>query len=348
MSEYNACFSPYMLISSTLQTVFGYEKRSEQETQLDISLQHQLELRRAQEEFQDELEIQKIADLRAKMAVARRYRAEERFDQTVLQHRTEELRTYFSKCLPISQDSIPVLLSAAIEYKSHGYNEECPLNVVLLRTKQAALDYVEIFDTLEKSQIELGNIKYRRWCNKDIARNSAILNLHAIMSNIPTLVISPYFQGNMFHFTVSMWEAQSETKPLIRPLFSLPCPQTYLASKEQFTVEGKDAIQKQIVLVSTIISGCARDTYMLMTQGRIPTLPIYISNHPEVQNALMQPENHELCSFMLNEYRIMHSLLKKQECTSKLLSKEAMEHLATIAEHASENLLSLTNNMIKA
>lgn len=90
-----ACFSPYMLISSTLQSVFSYDRRKDQEKQADISQQHQLELRKAREEFQDELEAQKIADMRAKMAVARRYRAEEKFDQTVLQHRTEELKMYF-------------------------------------------------------------------------------------------------------------------------------------------------------------------------------------------------------------------------------------------------------------
>ena len=67
-----ACFSPYMLISSTLQSVFGYDRRKEQDKQADIAQQHQLELRKAKEEFQDELEAQKVADMRAKMAVARK------------------------------------------------------------------------------------------------------------------------------------------------------------------------------------------------------------------------------------------------------------------------------------
>ena len=113
-----ACFSPYMLISSTLQSVFGYDRRKEQDKQADIAQQHQLELRKAKEEFQDELEAQKVADMRAKMAVARKYRAEERFEQTVLQHKTEELRTYFMKCLPIKQKVISQLLDAAKSYKA--------------------------------------------------------------------------------------------------------------------------------------------------------------------------------------------------------------------------------------
>lgn len=48
-----ACFSPYMLISSTLQSVFGYDRRKEQDKQADIAQQHQLELRKAKEEFQE-------------------------------------------------------------------------------------------------------------------------------------------------------------------------------------------------------------------------------------------------------------------------------------------------------
>lgn len=178
-----ACFSPYMLISSTLQSVFGYDRRKEQDKQADIAQQHQLELRKAKEEFQDELEAQKVADMRAKMAVARKYRAEERFEQTVLQHKTEELRTYFMKCLPIKQKVISQLLDAAKSYKALGYNSDCPLNVVLLHTKQAALDYNDICNELDKTQMQLGNLVYRRWCDKDVAHNSAILNLHAIMSN---------------------------------------------------------------------------------------------------------------------------------------------------------------------
>ena len=82
MSEHTGCFSPYMLISSTLQAVFGFDKRSQQEQQVELMKQHQLELIKMKEEFQDNLEKQKVADMRAKMAIARRYRSEEKFAQT--------------------------------------------------------------------------------------------------------------------------------------------------------------------------------------------------------------------------------------------------------------------------
>lgn len=348
MDSNKGCFSPYMLISSTLQTVLGFDKRTELERNADISQQFQNELRKAKEEFQDELEAKKVADMRAKMAVARRYRAEERFEQTVLQHRTEELRKYFVSCLPIKSTAIPIMLDTARKYKELGYDRNCPLNVVLFRTKQAALNYDDIFNDLDRNSVQLGNIKYRRWCDKDVAHNSAILNLHAIMSNIPTLVISPYFQGGSIHYTASMWEAQSDSRPMIRPLFSIPCPIEYIAPNRKFTEEGSKAIQKQISLISTVVSGCARDSYMLMTQGVPPTLPSFLKNNPDILGNLLKDENKQLCSFMFNEYKTMNELLSGSDCPSHLLSKEDMRMLSDVANKAIKELQCITQKSIEA
>lgn len=341
-------FSPYMLVCSTLQTVFGYDRRKEQDKQADIAQRRQLELRKAREEFQDELEAQKVADMRAKMAVARRYRAEERFEQTVLQHRTEELRAFFVRCLPIKQQAIPILLETARNYKTVGYDSTCPLNVVLLHTKQDALRYDDIFDELDKTRDQIGNIEFRRWCDKDIAHNSAILNLHAIMSNIPTLVISPYFQGGAIHYTASMWEAQSDVKPMIRPLFSMRCPIEYLLPNRKFTEEGRKAIQEQIAMISTVVSGCARDSYMLMTQGKMPTLPSFLKNNTRILENLLKEENRQLYSFMLDEYKTMNAMLGTTECPSHLLSQDEIKLLAAAANEAFKELECITHISIDA
>ena len=342
MDSGTGCFSPYMLISSTLQAVFGFERRSELEQQADIAEQHQLDLITAKEKFSDELEAQKVLDMRAKMAVARKYRSEERFEQTVLQHKNKELQEFFTKYLPIKQKCISILLDEAIRYKKLGYNIECPLNVVLFHTCQKEINYDVICDALDKVALQLGNVTYRRWCDKDIAHNSNILNLHALMGNIPTVVISPYYQGGTIHFTVSMWEAQSEAKPMIRPLFSLQCLPEHIEYGQNFTSEGKKVLQERITMVSTIISGCARDTYMLMTQGLPPTLPQYLEDNPDILKALMYPEYNELCAFMLNEYRSASSILRDTKCKSQLLSDEQMLILADSAENAARELERLT------
>ena len=339
-------FSPYMLICSTLQAVFGFDRRSEQDKQADIAEQHQLALIKAKEEFQNELEAQKVADMRAKMAVARQYRSEERFEQTVLQHKNKELREFFYNYLPIKPKSIPTLLDEAVVYKMKGYNIECPLNVILLHTRQNELNYEEIYDDLDKVGEKIGNVVYRRWCDKDIARNSSILNLHAIMGNIPTVVISPYYQGGAIHFTASMWEAQSDAKPMIRPLFSIQCLPEYLSMGQKFTDEGKKVLQERIALVSTIVSGCARDSYMLMTQGMPPTLPQYLKENPKVMRALMEPQNKELCAFMISEYQSAHASLNSTECASNLLTKEEMKVLAEYAKNAERELLEQTKKAV--
>lgn len=343
MSEqgFGGCFSPYMLISSTMQTVLGFDKRSDQEIQLDLTQRHQLELRKAKEEFQDELEAKKMADMRAKMAIARKYRSEEKFEQTVLQHKTDELREFFMKYLPIKKKCISILLDEALQYKEAGYDASCPLNVVLLHARQNELDYEDICNTLDRTVLFLGNIVYQRWCDKDVAHNAAILNLHAIMGNIPTLVISPFFQEGVLHINTALWEAQSEMKPLIRPLFSFECPKDYFGLGQRLTSEGKIAIQKQLSFVSTIVSGCARDSYMLMTQGLTPTLPLFLKNNPKVLVELTRPENRQVREFMLNEYSAVKSLLGEAECTSKLLSKDEMGALADEAAKAERKLLAL-------
>lgn len=342
------CFSPYMLICSGMQTIFGFERRNDMERQAEINQEFQSELKAAKDQFQEEQKAQEYANLRAKMLVQRKYRAEERFDQTVLQHRTDELRTYFMDNLPIKKEVVSILLDVAKKYKEKNYNSECPLNIVLLHTKQNALNYDGIVDELEKNQNQLGNIVYRRWCNKDAARNAAIFNLHAIMSNIPTLVISPYFQGGAIHYTASLWEAQAEAKPMIRPLFSMPCPMEYLDPTCGFTKEGREKIQNQMVLISTIISGCARDSYMLMSQGLRPTLPLYLKNNPIILETLLLPENKEICSFMLNEYYSMQKLLEKPECPSHLLTKSEMGILADFAKEANNEIKSLTSKALNA
>lgn len=347
MSEHTeGCFSPYMLISSTLQTVFGFDKRSEQKIQADINQRHQLELRKAKEEFQDEMEAQKIADLRAKMAVARKYRCEERFEQTILKNKTTELQEFFMKYLPIKRKMLETLLKEEEKYKKRGYDSRCPLNVVLLHTRRYELNYDEICDKMDGIAPTLGNIVYRRWCDKDVARNAAILNLHAAMVNIPTLIISPYFQGGSIHFNISMWEAQSEAKPMIRPLLSIKCPQEFFGKDKKFTEEGRKAIQERITFITTIVSGCARDSYMLTTQGLAPTLPLYLKGNLDVVKSLLEPENKEIYTFMLNEYKSLAALLKG-ECKSKLLTQEEMNTLASKAEMAEQDILSLTNKSIE-
>ena len=315
-------FGSYMLINSVVQTVIGLQRRNQQDVAADISEQFQKEMQELKFQFQDEMEARKVAALRSKMEVSRKYRAEEKFESTKLKNLTGELKTYFDECLPLKKTAIPLLLQAANTYKDLGYGVNVPLNVILFHTRQKEINYDDIYDRLDEYENTIGNIIFRRWCNKDIARNSAILNLHAIMGNIPTLVISPFFQGGKIHFTCAMWEAQSLGKPLIKPLFSIDCDTNQL--KDQ---KGMEAIKERLSLICLAISSCARDCYMLLAHGIQPTLPKLISDDKVIRSGLKSKDNRVVLDFIKQEYDNMYSQLSADENTARIFSNAEKELL---------------------
>lgn len=333
----NSGFGSYMLINSVVQTLMGYGRRKEQDLAADASERFQIEMRKAKEEFQDEMEARKIADMRYKMQVARKYRTLEKFESTKLKELSGELKVYFDECLPIKKTAVPLLLDAAQEYHKLEYGLKVPLNVVLLHTLQKrGLDYDEINDELDKYAPQLGNIVYRRWCDKDIARNAALLNLHAIMGNIPTLVISPNFQGGKVHFTIAMWEAQCDRKPLIRPLLSIDCDVNKLKDDK-----GRRDFQKRIAFVSTIISGCARDSYMLLTQGLPPMLPSLLQSNEQLKQFLLAEENSVVRTFMLNEYQTTSQSLEESKISPNALTSSEVKLLISQTRNAIDTIESI-------
>lgn len=323
------CFSPYMAISSTLQTVFGIQRRTEMERSAEENQRLADDMRVARDLVDKELEDLKAKELQAKMIVARKYRAEEKYEANKLNEMASEVKLYFSKFLPIDSSMLPVILDTAAEYKARGYDSQCPLNVVLLHAGQNIVNYESVNNRLEKIGIELGNVVFRRWCNKNVGRNGAILNLNYVMANIPTLVISPCMQGGVIHFTVSMWEPQSGQKPLIRPLFSLECDQNELNSQS-----GKKQLEDSIVFASTVITGCARDSYMLMSLGRKPSFPVFLEKHADVKKLLSLPKYLDVKQFVVDEYAAAVRYLGKDGCKSGLLTETEMSNLTSMASKA--------------
>ena len=323
------CFSPYMAISSTLQTVFGIQRRNEMERSAEENQRLAEDMRFARDLVDKELEDMKARELQAKMIVARKYRAEEKYEINKLNEMASEVKLYFSKFLPIDSSILPVILDTAAEYKARGYDSLCPLNVVLLHAGQNHISYESINNRLEKIGIELGNVVFRRWCNKNVGRNGAILNLNYVMANIPTLVISPCMQGGVIHFTVSMWEPQSDQKPLIRPLFSLE-----FNKEELDTQSGREQLEENIVFASTVITGCARDSYMLMSLGRKPSFPGFLEKHTDVKALLGLPKYRDVKQFVIDEYAAAVKCLGTDGCKSGLLNETEMSSLTSMASKA--------------
>lgn len=333
------CFSPYMVISSALQYVFGKERRIEQDRANKLSLEFQDWITKHKNEFEDNLNQQKLQWMKEKLQFQKKARAEQKYESKVLSYKTEEVKLFFQKYLPIEPKFLPLLNDVAKEYKKNGYNSSCPINVILLHTLQDRLDYNLINNQIASSEIGIGNFIVQRWCRKDIAHNSAILNLHAVMENIPTLVISPFYSNNKIHFNVAMWEAQADTKPLIRPAFSLECDLDLLKDSEY-----KKIMQKKIGYVATVLSGSARDVYMLYSYGMEPTLPAFISDsdNKELLDFLMKDECADVRQFLLREYLSASKLLEGMNT----FDKDATRLLAVQANQAFDSLSAIMNQTL--
>ena len=330
-----ACFSPYMVISSALQFVFGKERREEQERSNRLNLEFQNWLSEQKEQFEDDLNNQKMQWMREKLQFQKAARAEQKYASKELNYKTNEVKLFFQKYLPIELKCLKLLNAVAKQYRKDGYSSKCPLNVILLHALQEKLDYSVINNQIDAAGSRMGNFVVQRWCRKNVAHNSAILNLHAVMENIPTLVISPFYYGEKMHFNVAMWEAQADTKPTIRPAISIDCSEDLLKTKED-----KENMQKKIGYISTLLSGCARDIYMLFSFGIKPSLPNYLNDagNRDLLEFIRKEENIDVCQFVLLEYASASDMLLNMES----VDQKAMKLLADCANDA---LCSLSESM---
>ena len=330
-TQTGSSFSSYMMVSAAVQTLMGFERREGQERAADANERFQLEMQKLKEDHQVELENLKIQAMRNKMKIDRQYRLEEKFESAKLNQLTKELKALLGeKEFPLKKDSFPMIDYYIKEYRKLEYGPQVPLNAILLHTLgNIGVDYSEIVDSLDAYGEKMGNIEFRRWCDKDVSRNAALFNLNAILWNIPTVVISPYFWKEKVHFVVAMWDAQCETKPLIRPLFSID-----VKFNELLNEAGRKKFQERITFISTMISGCARDSYALLAHGLPPTFPKLLLEDQNLREQLVHEDNNQILQFVINEYTSTRNNLVDNANTSITLSKEENMLLLSAAEDA--------------
>ena len=322
-NQVKSSFSSYMVVSAIAQTIMGFERRERQEKAADANERFQIEMQKLKNDHHQKLEEMKVQAMRNKMSIDRRYRLEEKFESKKLNELTTELKALLEREFPLKEDSIPMIIDTIEEYRNLDYGPRVPLNVILLHALgNVGVDYHEIIDSLDKFGEKLGNVKFRRWCDKDVSRNAAIYNLHAVLSNIPTLIISPYLWKNKVYFTVAMWDAQCETKPLIRQVFSID-----FKFESLFTSDGRKVFQKKMELISMAISVCARDSYSLLAHGLPPILPKIIKEDNTFRDELLAEENKYLLEFVLSEYRETQHTLMNNSDTKQVYSKEEKQIL---------------------
>lgn len=326
INNFGGCFSPYMFISSITQGIFAGDRRSMQEQMNQDNMEFETMINKRHELYDEDMMAHRREWMRERLSEMRKTRAQQNFALHKLNLESIEVEAFIKKYLPICDNAIHPLLSMADTYKKNDYSQEkCPLQILLLHTKYRELNkYIDVHDYLDELKGQIQNVEFPRWCEDNAEQNSSILNLHAIMKNIPTVVISPYYQVSTHQllFTMAMWEAQTDTKPLIMPIFSMECdPDSFLDKHNDKKKKLIDIISK----VCALLSGCARDIYMLYAFASKPTLPSVLHHNSELANLLKDDKMAELKKVIINEYFVAAESLNTQ-----------CDHVKSIAPLANE------------
>lgn len=244
----------------------------------------QLEMENAREIAQNEIEAEKIAYKRRMLALSRKWHLEESAKSHENQIRAIELQA-FLRNWPL--DLQPYTILKQVKSLSASPSELVPLNVILLRTplitgtagqiinreSYIIKEESNIYKNIEYSikyydEPIIGNINFRRdACSKICEGNSDIMNIHYLMSSIPTLVIAPRYQDGRLYFTAGAWDSLS-TRPIIRPLLNMAYD---IALAYENSFYRKEMIDKLHYTISIII-GVIRDSYAILTYGKTSTL----------------------------------------------------------------------------
>lgn len=335
----------FWVANSITSTLLGWNNRHLQEKTHERGQEFQLEMERAKNLTEDRKLQEEITFKRRMMTLARQYRQEESTAAFNAQMKAVELQCYLQQCWPLDPQLPYVLLQ---ETEKGGTVVNSRLNVVLMRTPLLPqkkyggandLD-MELYNALEYIIMRedvpvIGDLKYRKdACIREDLRggNVGIMNIHFLMSQLPTLVIVPQYCEGKLNFKGAVWEPQA-ARPLIRPLFGIDFSPEEALNSENYRQE---VIEKLRTSVS-VITGTVRDSYMLLTQGKTPTLPIWLndSNHQSMKAITKQESN--IQGFIRQECSNILEVLDENK-TSHLLEVFSKEDIKEMKEQVGFNL----------
>lgn len=298
-------FGTYTIFNSSVQYLLGIGRRDTIEEQQEINNNFELELLKAKEEFNNEMEAAKLAMTRAKCKIARHYKAIETQDRLSLNQKRPQLIKFLKEDLPLDPSLLNSLSIQAEKSKDlEGKGAVSPLNVVLLMPIRE-LDKETINTYVEENFEKIGDLKLLPWTIRLASGNASLFNLNVLMRDIPTLVISPRYieSDRRVYFSAALWNSNSENSPYIRPLFDIDFDHKLLFDKDgKFSKDGQIILNEKIAIAASIVAGCARDTFMLMNYGKIPTLLSLLDSNNEVRDKLFSTDFTSVRQFVLNEY----------------------------------------------
>ena len=87
------------------------------------------------------------------------------------------------------------------------------------------------------------------------------------------------------HFKGAVWEPQS-ARPMIRPLFSYNYDIYEMSNSKEY----RDLMMNKFHAAVSVVTGSVRDSYMMLTQGKTPTLAHWLNdaNHSEMKRIVSE------------------------------------------------------------
>lgn len=329
----------FWVANSISSTLLGMANRKLKDKANEHNEAYQNEIRRAQEITQDKQTQEEYAFKRRLLDLSRQYRNEQTAIQFNNQLQAMELRYFLQYNWPLDPQLPYVFLN---EIRNGNIKQHPELNVILMHAPLLPMKrfggandadaelYMDMEDEIaNKDSNNIGNIEYRASAAfKDFDRgiadvsggNSNIMNIHFLMNQIPTLVISPYYTNDgLMHFNGAVWESQSP-RPLIRSLFSF----NYDIYEVSRSKEYQELMMNKFHAAVSVITGSVRDSYMMLTQGKTPTMTQWLNS---------------------SEYAEMKRLVSEDVGIKRFIRKENDNIIAALNERNSPHLLEAYSQM---
>lgn len=291
-------YGMFWVANSISSTILGWNNRRLQKKAHERTHEFQLEIERARFITEDERMQEEIAFKRRMVALAREQRQEATREAFSAQMQAIELKHYLQYCWPLD----PLLPQTILhELRDDADSLNPRLNVILMRAPLLPLRaygsnineldvdiYKEIEYSIKQTDVPLiGHINYRKdACLKPdmTGGNASIMNIHFLMSQMPTLIVAPQYCNGKLQLNGAVWEPQSP-RPLIRPLLNFDFNPIEAEKNIEYRREMIDFLHTSI----SVIIGTTRDSYMVLTQGKSPTLTHLLNDkgHTEMKRIVM-------------------------------------------------------------
>lgn len=303
-------YGMFWVANSISSTLLGEYTRERQEKAHEKNFEFQLEMERARHITDDERMQEEIAFKRRLVALSREQRQEYSKASFISKLKLKELTYYLKYYWPLDPLLPEIILH---EMQSGDKTSNSQLNVILMHapllplrpygTDVNVLDpgiYKNLEYAINEEDVPLiGNVNYRKdACQKPdlTGGNASIMNIHFLMSQMPTLVIAPQYRDGKMYLSGAVWEPQAP-RPFIRPLFNFDFNPVKAEQDEYYRQQMIDLLHTS----TSIITGAVRDSYMVLTQGGTPTLPLLLNDKNHADMKRLVTENAVLKAFVKQE-----------------------------------------------